>query len=141
MKRFSFRVTMWIGALALLVTACQKNDEVTPPQQLIPRDKMVSLLVELHTLEARADAAGLPTDSSRALFLQARKGLYSRFAVDDSSFVRSYRYYAIHEKDLDQIYAVVVDSLALREARLQTAHDAASTVPATPPSPTPPRRR
>lgn len=130
---------MGVGALALLITACQKNDEVVPPQPLIPRDKMVSLLVELHTLEARTDAAGLPTDSARALFLQARKGLYRRFAVNDSAFVRSYRYYAIHDKDLDQIYAVVVDSLALREARLQKAHEAASTVQAPAPSPTPPR--
>lgn len=142
MKRFSFRVTLGVGALALLITACQKNDEVVPPQQLIPRDKMVSLLVELHTLEARTDASGLPIDSARALFVQARKGLYTRFAVDDSAFVRSYRYYAIHDKDLDQIYTVVVDSLALRETRLQAANAAASTAPAAPAtSPTPPRRR
>ncbi|WP_188558241.1 DUF4296 domain-containing protein [Hymenobacter glacieicola] len=121
MKKYSFRVMTWLGALALLVTACQKPDEVAPPRQLIPREKMVSLLIELHTLEARADAAGLPTDSARALFHAAQKNLYWRYEVNDSSFTQSYRYYAIHEKDLDEIYAAVVDSLALREAKLQPA--------------------
>lgn len=89
------------------------------PANLIPRDKMVSLLVDLHLLEARTDAAALPSDSARALFRQQQKNVYWRYEVNDSAFVQSYRYYAVHEKDLDDIYATVVDSLALREARLQ----------------------
>lgn len=121
----------WAGALALGLTACQKPEEVAPPRQLIPRDKMIRLLVELHTLEARTDGAGLPTDSARALFREAQKSLYWRFEVNDSAFVQSYRYYAVHNKDLDEIYTVVVDSLALREVRQQTG-SAPVVPPATP---------
>ncbi|GAB2792341.1 hypothetical protein GCM10027175_33720 [Hymenobacter latericoloratus] len=128
---------MWVGALALLVTACQKADDIAPPRQLIPRDKMVSLLMELHTLEARTDAAGLPIDSARALFHEAQKNLYWRYEVNDSSFRQSYRYYAVHDKDLDEIYAQVVDSLALREVQLQAANAASAGTPA--PTPPPPR--
>ncbi|WP_170172590.1 DUF4296 domain-containing protein [Hymenobacter rigui] len=120
MKRYSFRAGSWLCALALLVTACQKPEEVPVPAQLIPRDKMVSLLVELHLLEARTDAAILPQDSARALFRQQQKDVYWRYEVTDSAFVQSYRYYAIHDKDLDEIYSTVVDSLSLREARLTT---------------------
>ncbi|RSK48863.1 DUF4296 domain-containing protein [Hymenobacter rigui] len=119
-KRYSFRAGSWLCALALLVTACQKPEEVPVPAQLIPRDKMVSLLVELHLLEARTDAAILPQDSARALFRQQQKDVYWRYEVTDSAFVQSYRYYAIHDKDLDEIYSTVVDSLSLREARLTT---------------------
>lgn len=82
---------------------------------------MVSLLVELHTLEARTDAAALTMDSARALFRQEQKRLYRRYQVTDSSFVQSYRYYAIHDKDLDGIYTTVIDSLSLREALKQKA--------------------
>lgn len=112
---------MWVGTLALSLAACQKPEEVAPPRQLIPRDKMIRLLVELHTLEARTDGAGLPTDSARALFREAQKSLYWRYEVNDSAFTQSYRYYAVHNKDLDEIYAVVVDSLALREVRQQAS--------------------
>ncbi|WP_139920649.1 DUF4296 domain-containing protein [Hymenobacter sp. DG01] len=137
MKKFSFRVTTWVGALALLLTACQKAEDIAPPRQLIARDKMVSLLIELHTLEARADAAGLPLDSARALFLEAQKNLYWRYEINDSLFMQSYRYYAVHDKDLDGIYAQVVDSLALREVQLQAANAAAAGAPT--PAPIPPR--
>nr|WP_262898939.1 DUF4296 domain-containing protein [Hymenobacter piscis] len=103
------------------LSACQKSEEVPVPPRLIASEKMVRLLVELHTLEARADGAGLPLDSARALFRQEQKKLYRQFNVTDSVFTRSYRYYAIHGKDLDAIYSAVVDSLARRETRRRPA--------------------
>ncbi|WP_426492543.1 DUF4296 domain-containing protein [Hymenobacter sp. 102] len=120
MKRYSRRLLSGLCALALLVTACQKPEEVPVPAKLIPQDKMISVLIEMHLLEARTEAAALPQDSARALFRQAQKAVYWRHNIDDSTFVQSYRYYAVHDKDLDAIYAAVVDSLSLREARLTT---------------------
>lgn len=78
---------------------------------------MAGLLVELHTLEARIDATGLPMDSARAMYVQQQKSLLWRYQVTDSSFQQSYRYYAVHGKDLDEIYGVVIDTLGLREVR------------------------
>ncbi|MET4109109.1 DUF4296 domain-containing protein [Hymenobacter sp. UYP22] len=121
MKRYSRRVLTCLTALTLVVTACQKPEEVPVPPRLLPQDKMVSLLIELHLLEARTEAAALPQDSSRALFRQAQKDLYWRHEIDDSTFVQSYRYYATHDKDLDNIYSAVVDSLSLREVKLTTS--------------------
>ncbi|GAB3238012.1 hypothetical protein GCM10027346_30180 [Hymenobacter seoulensis] len=106
-----------VGLLALGVTGCQKPDDIAPPRQLLPRDKMVRLLVELHTLEARTDASALPSDSARALFRQEQKRLYTRYQTTDSAFQQSYQYYAIHDKDLDEIYATVIDSLTQQEKR------------------------
>jgi hypothetical protein len=44
--------------------------------------------------------------------------LFKRYEVTDSSFRQSYRYYAVHGKDLDDIYTIVIDSLGKRERRL-----------------------
>lgn len=120
-KHYSFRRLGWLCALGLLVTACQKPEEVPMPAHLVPREKMINLLIELHLLEARTDAAALPSDSARALFRQQQKNVYRRYEISDSVFVQSYRYYAIHEKDLDEIYTIVVDSLTQRENRYQRA--------------------
>nr|WP_262898879.1 DUF4296 domain-containing protein [Hymenobacter sp. ISL-91] len=82
----------------------------------MPPDKMVGLLIELHTLEARTEAAALPPDSSRALFRQEKKKLYWRHEVTDSLFTQSFRYYATQGKELHTIYQSVIDSLTAREA-------------------------
>jgi hypothetical protein len=104
--------------LSACVAACQKPEDMAPPRQLIPQNKMVVLLTDIHILEARVDNAGLPTDSARALFRQQQKQLFKQYEVTDSSFRQSYRYYAVHGKDLDDIYTIVIDSLGKREKRL-----------------------
>ncbi|NVO84350.1 DUF4296 domain-containing protein [Hymenobacter terrestris] len=104
-----------LTALLLTASACQKAEEVPATAQLLPPDKMVSVLIELHTLEARTEAALLPPDSSRALFRQEQKKVYWRHEVSDSTFTQSFRYYAVRGKELNTIYQSVIDSLATRE--------------------------
>ena len=85
-----------------------------------------------HGVEARVELVGahaLPQTSSgklsrskaRALFLAQQKSLLWKHEVTDSTFQRSYRYYGIHGKDLNEIYAGVIDTLGKREARLTPA--------------------
>ncbi|TGE06507.1 DUF4296 domain-containing protein [Hymenobacter fodinae] len=110
--------------LGAWLQACQKPEDVAPPSKLLPQDKMVSVLVNIHILEAQVDASALPSDSARALFLQQKKELFKRYGVTDSSFRQSYRYYAVHDKDLDDIYKIVIDSLGKREQKLGVSPDA-----------------
>jgi hypothetical protein len=112
------RFVLLLLLLSGLVGACQKPEDVAPPRQLVPQPKMISLLADIHVLESRVDAAGLPTDSARALFRQQQRQLFTRYEVTDSSFRQSYRYYAVHGKDLDDIYKTVIDTLNKREIRL-----------------------
>ncbi|WBA43621.1 DUF4296 domain-containing protein [Hymenobacter canadensis] len=107
--------------LSGLMAGCQTPEEVLPPQPLLPREQLVSLLADLHTLEARVETAGLNPDSARALYLQQQKALFWRREVTDSLFQQSYRYYASHDKDLDEIYGLVIDTLALRQVKIGPA--------------------
>ena len=102
----------------LLLGSCQQTEELTPPQPLMSRPQLVSVLADLHLLEARVEAARLSPDSARALYLQQQKSLLWRREVSDSLFHQSYRYYAAHGKDLDEIYTAVLDTLALRQVRI-----------------------
>jgi Domain of unknown function (DUF4296) len=104
--------------LTNLFSACQTNEEVAPPQPLMPREQLVSLLADLHTLEARVEGSRLNPDSARALYLQQQKALFWRREVSDSLFQQSYRYYASHGKDLDEIYGTVIDTLAMRQVKM-----------------------
>ncbi|SHI92688.1 protein of unknown function [Hymenobacter daecheongensis DSM 21074] len=109
-----------------LLTQCQRPEEAQPPQPLLPKEKMVRLLVELHLTESRVEGAALPPDSARALYLRLHNDILWRHDVSDSLFVHSYRYYAAHEKDLDEIYGTVIDSLAFRQLRLTNPAAAAA---------------
>ena len=105
-------------AACLLLTACQRPENLAPPADLLSREKTISLLAEMHLLEARVENARLAPDSARALYQAQQKNLLWQASVSDSVFLRSYRYYSIHGKDLDEIYAAVIDSLGQREFRM-----------------------
>lgn len=97
---------------------------VVPPSQLASKTQMVSVLTDLHILEARVEAARLSTDSARALYNEQQRMVLQQHQMTDSVFRQSYRYYAIHEKDLDNIYAQITDSLTLREQVLEKQRQA-----------------
>ena len=105
-------------ALVLALPACQTPEDPTPPADLLPKARLVPLLADIQVLEARVETSRLPADSARALFLAEKKNLFWKREVSDSVFQRSYRYYGIHGKDLDEIYGAVIDTLGQREARL-----------------------
>ena len=108
-------------ALSLLLAAgCTRPEEVPRPANLLPKEQMVSLLTRLHLLEARIEISRTSPDSARALFLSQQRELLWQLHIpaDDSTFERSYRYYAAHGKDLDEIYGIVVDSLQAEQRRL-----------------------
>ena len=122
MKSFHCRyLSLVLAPLLLAVPACQRPEEPPKPINLVPREQMAQLLADLHQLEAQVESSRLSPDSSRGLFLAQQKNLLWKYQVTDSAFQRSYRYYGIHGKDLNEIYAGVVDTLGKREARLSPA--------------------
>jgi hypothetical protein len=110
--------------LLALLTGCDRPEDVKPPAQLLPKEKMVSMLVQLHLLESRVEASRLSIDSARALY-QSQQSLLLRknnVSETDSTLQRSYRFYAINRKDMEEIYAAVIDSLQKRETKMEGAH-------------------
>lgn len=110
-----------VGLLLALLMGCARPEDVARPAQLLPKEKMVSLLVQLHILEAQVEASHLSADSARALFQSQKREILrqNNLLEADSALQHSYRYYAINRKDMDEIYAAVTDSLAHRETKMQ----------------------
>ncbi len=110
--------------LLLALPACQTPEAPPLPPNLVPKEKMIPLLADLHMLEARVESSRMTNDSARALFVAEQKTLFWKHEVTDSTFRRSYRYYGIHGKDLDEIYGAVIDTLKKRQATLSAAEAA-----------------
>jgi hypothetical protein len=108
------------GLLLALLTGCAIPEEVKPPPKLLAKEELVGVLVQLHLLEARVESSRLSPDSARALFQQQKSEILRKNNISeaDSVLPRSYRYYAVNNKDMDEIYKVVIDSLERRAAKL-----------------------
>ncbi|MFD2718444.1 DUF4296 domain-containing protein [Hymenobacter monticola] len=121
-----------LAPLLLALPACDRPEDVPVPPDLVPKEKMIRLLADLHVLEARVENSRLPPDSARALFQAQEKDLLWSREVSDSSFQRSYRYYGTHGKDLGEIYSAVVDTLTQRQAKFVPPPAAAAPAPPPP---------
>lgn len=119
----------WLLALALALPACQRPEEPLRPADLLPSSQLVAALVDLHLLESQVESAALKPDSARALFLAQQKSIFWNYHMNDSSFQHSVHYYGIHGKDLDDIYAAVIDSLDSRTHRLDPRRPRSPQVP------------
>jgi hypothetical protein len=113
-----------LGAGLLLAAAsCARPEQVLPPPTLLSKEEVTSLLIQFHVLESRIESSRLAPDSARALFLSMHNEILLKHNLKpaDSTFDRSYRYYAMNGKDLEGIYTVVIDSLTAREKKMGAA--------------------
>lgn len=108
------------AGLLLAAAGCGRPEQVLPPPNALSKEEVISLLVQFHLLESRIESSRLAPDSARALFQTMHDEILRRRQLNpaDSAFERSYRYYAMNGKDLDGIYAAVIDSLAVREKKM-----------------------
>lgn len=100
--------------MGLLVWACQPTttDQTQPPDNLIPADKMVLILTEVHIAESRVSKLGLSAaDSSAMIYRRLERQIYRKLAVDTAAYHRSYTYYAANPTKLEAIYKEVVKNL------------------------------
>jgi len=108
-----------------MMLGCQRTIEDN--KGLLPRDKMVSLLIDIHILEAKVNKLRLKSDSAKAVYNTFEEKIFLDHNVDRAVYDRSLQYYLIETKELKKVYQVVIDSLNLRQKSAslesQSTHD------------------
>jgi hypothetical protein len=98
----------------LLLSACIKEEK--HPKQVLTKEQMVAVLVDIHIAEARANRVALRSyDSIQAYYKKLERDVFVKHKVDSASYRKSFTYYMDHMKHMDEIYAAVVDSLNVKE--------------------------
>ncbi|MCK8491431.1 DUF4296 domain-containing protein [Spirosoma sp. RP8] len=114
MRWHLMKQTIWMGLAMLylsLLQGCQPPEDKRP-DNLIPEERMVAILTEVHILEARVGRMGLrSTDSSNVAYHHLEKQIFRKFKVDTAAYSKSYAYYAAHPRAMETIYQQVVDNL------------------------------
>jgi hypothetical protein len=108
------------GAFAL--NSCSKEEE-KKPDYILSQEQMVEALAEVYIAEQKVQRLSLGADTAALIFGTMEKKIFENLNVPDSVFRASFDYYMDHPKEMESIYAVLVDSLQLREQRVTRDYD------------------
>ena len=98
----------------VIVSACAS--ESNEPEDLIPKEKMITLLTEVHILEAKIKGLKIrPSDSANVVYDHYEKLLFADFNISQEQYERSFNYYVDNTTEFKKVYDAVVDTLMRRE--------------------------
>jgi hypothetical protein len=105
-----------ICGVVLFFSSCKTEER--PPEGILTKPDMVRVLSEVYIMEEKINRLALTRDSSEKVFDRVRDKIALTTGVPDSVLKKSFDYYLDRPKELEQIYAALVDTLQLREQRM-----------------------
>ena len=106
--------------LLLSLVSCQDVERMEKPEDLIPKDKMVDVLLEMSLLQGAKSA-------NRKLFeetgVKPETYIWERFNIDSLQFVSSSNYYAENYDEYEDIYAEVQHRLEVLQVKYDSLRE------------------
>ncbi|MHA7942766.1 DUF4296 domain-containing protein [Formosa sp. 3Alg 14/1] len=99
-----------IGLFFVLVsvTACHQVNKPEPPEDLIPKDKMVNIIIDMSLLTS---SRGVDRHVLEKNNISLETLIYDKYNIDSLQLVKSSEYYSYYMKEYEGIYQIVNDSL------------------------------
>ncbi len=91
------------------------------PTDLIPEDRMIQIMVDIHVADALVEQKYGPTNPNRPLTNALYTRIYKNYAISPDQFRTSYRYYESHPEAMDRMYTQIITELSKKEAILVKA--------------------
>jgi hypothetical protein len=112
------RIIIFIFVL-FLVYACGSKDEKTKiPDNIIPPDKMVLILVDFHLVEASIYQGQQRHEDVNGLTNYRYKSILKKHKISRKQLSDSFMFYTDHMKDMEKIYKEVVMELSTMQSRI-----------------------
>ncbi|HLV15372.1 MAG TPA: DUF4296 domain-containing protein [Xanthomarina sp.] len=99
---------IWALTLFTLISSCSNSNKPKKPKDLIPKDKMVNILLDVSLINS---AKGLNKSIMENNGLVPDMYIYTKHQIDSLQFKSSNRYYAYNLEEYDDIIKKVNDSL------------------------------
>lgn len=106
-----FLLLLFIVFNSLWMMGCQTETAEKIPADIIPKDLMIPILVDVHMLESGIQTQNFNRDSSIILYESMSKKIWEKHQITEEQFRNSMIYYAQNAKVLDDIYSIVLDSV------------------------------
>lgn len=116
MKGFYTTATRYAAIVlaAWTVVSCGSDKK---PDDVLTREQMATVLIDLYITEEKVSRLRLKTDSATRVMRYFENTILTGADVSDSIWRKSYNWYAHRPQELQAVYAIVIDSLHLREQR------------------------
>lgn len=108
------RNSVFLVLFLLIFVNCSKKKQELPPN-VLTRDQMVRVLIDVHILEAKIKKLYLPRDTSQVVYNHYEKMLFQDLNISSEQYAESTAYYVDHLELMKGIYDEVVDSLLARQ--------------------------
>jgi len=113
MKRIAFFL------LVLFLTSCESKVSYTKPDNLIPKDKMVDLLYDMHLAIGTSNVTNKNLEKNRN-YLSL---VYEKYGIDSVQFAMSNTYYTSNINDYEDIFKEVHKRLEVLHESYKTERD------------------
>lgn len=108
---------IFLVLILLTVLSCGESDN--KPDDILPKEKMVEMLIDIHILESEIQNLRIKKDSSHLLYNSFEREIFKKNNVDKEVYRRSFEYYLNDVDGMEEIYDVVIDSLNYMEKSLK----------------------
>jgi len=105
-----------IASCALLIIGCGEKKGV-PPANLIPEDKMISLLTDIRLLEGAYSLNYRQVDTSEYKIESYYQKIFKDYNVSKEQFKTSYSFYSTQENKMPAIENAVIERLSEIQAK------------------------
>jgi hypothetical protein len=116
-KGFLIRTVSLAGMVGLLFGLTQCKREPDRPASVLTEAEMVQVLMDIYIGEEKVNRLALSRDSAEVVFDALNERIMQKHGTSDSIVSISLNYYLNRPKELEKIYAIVIDSLQLQEQR------------------------
>lgn len=106
--------TAFILFLCSVIFSCSKKEEKIPAD-ILPKEKMVELMVDVHLAEAQSQAK-IGFDNSKTIKQAYYKFIFNKYQISYSQFAKSFDYYSAHPEVFSEIYDNVITELSKKQA-------------------------
>ncbi len=106
-----------IFSLGLFLISC--DSETNVPSDLLQKDKMTDVMEDIYLSEGIvANAGNADRTAERQMAIDYYNVAYKKHKVDSAVFRKSFDYYAMHPKLMQQIHEQVIDRLSKKNLEL-----------------------
>jgi hypothetical protein len=103
----------------VLILSC-KNDSlntVSKPKNLLTKNQMAEIIVDMHVAEAGLNASNLSLDSLKNMSAGYDSFIFDKYQIKEEDFEKSYDYYLCIPYELDSVYQNVIELLNAKESK------------------------
>ncbi|MDR8392179.1 DUF4296 domain-containing protein [Aliifodinibius sp. S!AR15-10] len=105
----TFRTWLLLFPLVALLAGCIEKPKNPKPENLIPEDDYIDLLIELQLLKSYR--ASFPPDSAEPNIDSLKALIYDKYHVNEEQFLRSHRYFQSQVEPQVERVTNAIDSL------------------------------